>query len=52
MSPEANASMLEILKGQTDNDKIAVGLAAGSVFAHKTGEVEVCLPRQNSYAII
>ena len=40
VSPEADKSMLEILKGQTDNDKIAVGLAAGSVFAHKTGELE------------
>ncbi|MCH4157364.1 MAG: class A beta-lactamase-related serine hydrolase [Acidaminococcaceae bacterium] len=40
VNPGADAAMLEILKGQTDNDKIAVGLPAGSVFAHKTGELE------------
>ena len=32
--------MIEILKGQTDNDKIPKGLPTGSVFAHKTGEIE------------
>lgn len=36
---QADTVMIEILKGQTDNDKIPKGLPTGSVFAHKTGEI-------------
>lgn len=40
VNPQADTTMIEILKGQTDNDKIPEGLPTGSVFAHKTGEIE------------
>ena len=40
VSPEYSSSMLEILKGQTINDRIPAGLPEGTVCAHKTGDLE------------
>ena len=39
VSPEASAKMLEILKRQKFNNRIPAGLPAGTVVAHKTGEI-------------
>lgn len=39
VTPELDEEMIGILKQQTDNDKIPPGLPAGSICAHKTGEV-------------
>lgn len=40
VSPEYSAEMLDYLKAQTINDRIPVGLPAGTVCAHKTGDLE------------
>lgn len=39
VSAKASAEMLEILKRQKINDRIPAGLPAGTVVAHKTGDV-------------
>lgn len=40
VSPEYSAEMLSYLKAQTINDRIPAGLPAGTVCAHKTGDLE------------
>ncbi len=39
VSPEYSADMLNYLKAQTINDRIPAGLPAGTVCAHKTGDL-------------
>ncbi|MBQ5977810.1 MAG: serine hydrolase [Oscillospiraceae bacterium] len=39
VSPEYSADMLSYLKAQTINDRIPAGLPAGTVCAHKTGDL-------------
>lgn len=39
VSPEASASMLELLKAQQVNDRIPVGVPADATVAHKTGNL-------------
>ena len=40
VSPEYSADMLNYLKAQTINDRIPAGLPAGTVCAHKTGDLQ------------
>ncbi len=40
VSPEYSADMLSYLKAQTINDRIPAGLPAGTVCAHKTGDLQ------------
>jgi len=40
VSAEASAEMVELLAGQTINDRLPVGLPAGARIAHKTGNLD------------
>lgn len=40
VSPAASEAMLELLEGQQENDRLPVLLPAGTVMAHKTGELD------------
>ncbi len=39
VSPEHSKTMIELLEGQTVNDRLPVGLPAGTACAHKTGDL-------------